>query len=70
MKPQLLVVFAILATFGVITIPVFKTNSQALTDKAASNEALMLVRLVSTIEAEKKSANNSFVTLDELLKHR
>jgi hypothetical protein len=69
MKPQLLVVLAILATFGVITIPVFKTNSQALTDKVASNEALMLVRLVWTIEAEKKSANNSFVSLEELLKH-
>lgn len=69
MKPQLLVVLAILATLSVITMPVFKTNSQALTDKLESKEALSVVRLVATTEGEKKSAGNSFVTLPELMTH-
>jgi type II secretory pathway pseudopilin PulG len=69
MKPQFLVVLAILATLSVITLPVFKTNSQALTDKLESNEALSVVRLVATTEGEKKSTVNSFVTLRELMTH-
>ena len=69
MKPQLLVVLAILATLSVITVPVFKTNSQSLTDKLETNEALGVVRLVAATEAEKKSAGNSFVTLPELMAH-
>jgi hypothetical protein len=68
MKPQLVVVLAILATLSVITVPIFKTNSQALTDME-SNEALRLVRLVATTEAEMKSTDNSFATLQELMTH-
>jgi len=70
MKPQLLVVLAILATLSVITMPLFKTNSQALTDKTESNEVLSLVRLISTTEAETKTKRNGFVALEELMTHR
>ena len=67
MKPKLMLAFAILAALSVITIPVVKTYSQAISDQLSSNEALTLVRTLSTIEAEKKDAERSFVSLQKLL---
>src|SRR5438045_2030133 len=51
MKPKLILTFAILAMLSVITIPVVKTHSQAMSDQLSSNGALTLVQKLSTIEA-------------------
>ena len=67
MKPKLMLTFAILAMVSVITIPVVKTHSRAMSDQLSSNEALTLIRALSTIEAEKKGAEQSFVSLQKLL---
>ena len=44
-----------------------KTRSQAMSDQLSSAEALRLVRSLSTIEAEKKNSEQSFVSLQKLL---
>jgi len=67
MKPKLMLTFAILAVLSVITIPVVKTHSQAMSGQLSSNEALTLVRTLSTIEAEQKDTEQSFVSLQKLL---
>lgn len=65
-----MVTLAILGALSGITIPIVKTHSQALADQLSSNEALSLVRALSTTEAEKKATEQSFVSLQKLLQHR
>ncbi len=70
MKPKLILTLAILASLSVVTIPVVKTRSQAMSNQLSSTEALSLVRALSTTEAEKKETEQSFVSLQKLLQHR
>jgi len=70
MKPKLMLTLGILAALSGITIPLVKTHSQAVSDQLSSNEALSLVRALSTIEGEKKATEQSFVSLQKLLQHR
>jgi hypothetical protein len=59
-----------LAVLSGITIPILQTRSQAMTNQLAASEAVNLVRLISTIEGEKKATEQSFVSLQKLLQHR
>ena len=70
MKQKLILAVAMLAALSVITIPIVKTHSQAMSDQLSSTEALFLVRTLSTTEAEKKEKEQSFVSLQKLLQHR
>src|SRR6476660_3025072 len=70
MKPKLMLTVAMLAVLSGVTIPLVKTHSQAMSDQLSSNEALTLVRALSTTEAEKKEKEQSFVSLQKLLQHR
>jgi Tfp pilus assembly protein PilE len=70
MKPKLMIVLAMLAVLSGITIPILNTHSQAMTNQLTSSEAINLVRMISTIEGEKKATEQSFVSLQKLLQHR
>lgn len=70
MKAKIVLTLAILASLSVVTIPMVKTQSQAMPLELSSNEALVLVRTLATIEAELKSTDHGFAGLDRLLGHR
>jgi hypothetical protein len=70
MKPKLMLFLGMLAVLSGITIPILQTRSQAMTNQLAASEAVNLVRLISTIEGEKKATEQSFVSLQKLLQHR
>src|SRR6185295_2707024 len=70
MKPKLMLVLAILAVLSGMTIPILNTHSQAMTNQLTADEAVNLVRIISTIEGEKRATEQSFVSLQKLLQHR
>lgn len=70
MKPKIMIVLAMLAVFSGITIPVLNSHSQAMTNQLTANEAMNLVRIISTIEGEMKATEQSFVSLQKVLQHR
>src|SRR5262245_11986458 len=70
MKLSFLIILAILCTLSAITIPVIQTRSQAMSDQLSPGEALTLMRVLSTTEAEKKQKEQSYVTLQKLLERR
>jgi hypothetical protein len=70
MKVKIVLAIAILASLCVITIPMVKTQSKATPLELSSNDALVLLRTLATVEAEMKSADHSFSGLDRLLEHR
>ena len=61
MKAKLLIALAMLAALSGVSIPIVKTHSRAISDQLSTNEALSLVRTLSTIEAEKKEPGQSFI---------
>lgn len=70
MKHKLLLTFAILVALSGVTIPIVKTHTQATPTQLSSAEALSIVRLLSTAEAENRTTEQSFVSLEKLLQHR
>src|SRR5262245_52270658 len=70
MKVKIVLATAILASLSVVTIPMVKTQSQAMPVQLSSNDALILLRSLATYEAEMKAAEHSFSSLDRLIAHR
>ena len=70
MKAKIVLTLAILASLSMITIPMVKSKSQAMPLELSSNDALVLMRSLATFEAEMKSAEHRFSSLDRLIEHR
>jgi hypothetical protein len=70
MKVKIVLILSILASLSVVTIPMVKTHSQATPLQLSSNDALVLLRTLATVEAEMKSAEHNYSSLDRLLEHR
>ena len=70
MKTKIVLTLVIFASLSVVTIPMVKTQSQAVPVQLSSNDALALLRSLATFEAEIKSAEHRFSSLDRLIEHR
>ena len=70
MKVKIVLILSILASLSVVTIPMVKSHSQATPLQLSSNDALVLLRTLATDEAEMKSAEHNYSSLDRLLEHR